>query len=290
MKVLLTGSRGLLGQALLQAMQARGYTVQALQRDAIWAATPQQLCDMVSGYALLIHAAANTHVEQCEQQPDTCYRDNLLLTELLASAASAHAMRMVFVSSTGVYGDAQQEPYCEYHAVHPTTHHHRSKHLAEQAVLRSNPHNLVVRTGWLFGGRFDNPKNFVARRLEELQRAAQTGQAVLSNAEQFGSPSSCNDVALRLLELAEQGRSGVYNCVNTGQANRHAYVHEIGRLANINAEVLPGTASGFGRIAKVSFNEAALNWKMNALGLQPMPDWRDALAVTVQRLLADQTT
>lgn len=290
MKVLLTGSHGLLGQALMQVMQARGYVVQTLQRDVIWAATPKQLCDIVSGYSFLIHAGANTNVEQCEQQPQACYRDNFLLTELLASATSTHAMRMVFVSSTGVYGASQQEPYCEYHSTNPTTHHHRSKYLAEQTVLLKGPNNLIVRTGWLFGGLFDNPKNFVARRLEELKRAAQNGQPVLSNAEQFGSPSSCDDVALRLLELAEQGRSGVFNCVNTGQASRHNYVQEIGRLANIDAKVLPSAASGFARIAKVSFNEAAHNWKMSALGFQPMPDWREALNTTVQRLLSNQAT
>lgn len=290
MKVLLTGSHGLLGQALMQAMQSRGYAVQPLQRDAIWAATPHHLSDMVAGQSLLIHAAANTHVEQCEQQPQTCYRDNLLLTELLASAASNHAVPMVFVSSTGIYGTAQKEPYCEYDTALPTTHHHRSKYLAEQAVLRHSPHNLIVRTGWLFGGRFDNPKNFVARRLEELQRAVQSGQPVHSNAEQFGSPSGCTDVALRLLELAEQGRSGVFNCVNTGRASRHNYVQEIGRLAGIDAPVLPSAANTFNRVANVSFNEAAYNWKMNAMGLPPMPDWQQALAVTVAQLLSEQAT
>jgi dTDP-4-dehydrorhamnose reductase len=286
--VLLTGSHGLLGEALTRSLHGRGHTVQNLQRETIWASSQQQLGEALSGFSLLIHAAANTDVEECEKQPDACYRDNLLMTELLASAAGTQSLRMVFASSTGIYGTGKREPYCEFDSVHPTTHHHRSKYLAEREVLRHNPRNLIIRTGWLFGGRADNPKNFVARRIEELQRAARSGQPVVSNAEQFGSPSSCDDVAMRLLELAEQGRTGVYNCVNTGQASRHAYVQEIGRLANLDVAVTPGSASGFHRVAQVSFNEAAHNWKMNALGLTPMPDWQEALAKTVRRLLPEQ--
>lgn len=288
MNVLLTGSHGLLGEALTRALYERGHTVRNLQRETIWASTLKELRATLSGFSLLIHAAANTDVEQCEMQPQACYRDNVLMTELLASAAGVLSLPMVFVSSTGIYGTAKREPYCEFDAVHPTTHHHRSKYLAEQEVLRQNPRNLIIRTGWLFGGRADNPKNFVARRLEELKRAAQSGQPVVSNAEQFGSPSSSDDVAMRLLELAEQGRTGVYNCVNAGQASRHAYVAEIGRLANIDVLVTPGSANGFHRVAQVSFNEAAHNWKMNALGMPPMPDWQQALAKTVQRLLPEQ--
>jgi dTDP-4-dehydrorhamnose reductase len=286
--VLLTGSHGLLGEALTRALHERGHTVQNLPRETIWASSQLQLSEILSGFSLLIHAAANTDVEQCEKQPDACYRDNLLMTELLACAASTQSLRMVFASSTGVYGTGKQEPYCEFHSAHPTTHHHRSKYLAEQEVLRHNPRNLIIRTGWLFGGRANNPKNFVARRIEELQRAARSGHPVVANAEQFGSPSSCDDVAMRLLELAEQGHTGVYNCVNTGQASRHEYVQEIARLANIDVVVTPGSASGFHRVAQVSFNEAAHNWKMKASGMPPMPDWQQALAKTVQGLLSAQ--
>jgi dTDP-4-dehydrorhamnose reductase len=286
--VLLTGSHGLLGEALTRALHERGHTVQNLQRETIWASSQQHLSETLSGFSLLIHAAANTDVEQCEKHPDACYRDNLLLTELLASAAGAQSLPMVFASSSGIYGTAKREPYSEFDAAQPTTHHHRSKYLAELEVLSHNPRNLIIRTGWLFGGQADNPKNFVARRIEELQRAARSGQSVVSNAEQFGSPSSCDDVAVRLIELAEQGRTGVYNCVNTGQASRHAYVQEIGRLANIDVAVTPGSANAFHRVAQVSFNEAAHNWKMNALGLTPMQDWQDALAKTVRRLLPEQ--
>jgi dTDP-4-dehydrorhamnose reductase len=204
----------------------------------------------LQGYDLLLHAAANTNVEQCETDPDACYRDNFLLTELLARAAALAGVRMLFVSSTGLYGTASSAPYREYEAAVPTTHHHRSKLLAEQAVLAASPHNLVVRTGWLFGGAAATPKNFVARRIDEARKAAAEGRHIESNTEQRGVPCWNRDVAMRMLDLAAAGVAGVVNCVNSGNASRYEYVAAVVELAGCGVSVQPSGAAGFNRKAR----------------------------------------
>jgi dTDP-4-dehydrorhamnose reductase len=62
---------------------------------------------------VVIHAAANTNVEACELDPSTCYRDNLLMTEQLAEVCLLERRKLVFISSTGVYGPQKKEPYAE---------------------------------------------------------------------------------------------------------------------------------------------------------------------------------
>jgi dTDP-4-dehydrorhamnose reductase len=49
----------------------------------------------------------------------------------------------------------------------------------------------------------------------------------------------------------------------------------------------PGQAAGFSRIARVSPNEMADNWKMRMLGWPEMPDWRASLQRYLQTELAD---
>lgn len=286
MKLRLTGANGLLGSAVIKAAAARGDSCQALPRPALGTVTAAQLAQQLQGCDLLLHAAANTNVEQCETDPDACYRDNLLLTELLAQAAAIAGVRMLFVSSTGLYGTASDAPYREYDSAEPTTHHHRSKLLAEQCVLATGSSNLVVRTGWLFGGTPDNPKNFVARRIDEARKAAAEHRHIESNAEQRGVPCWNRDVAMRMLDLAEAGVTGVVNCVNSGNASRFEYVQAVVELSGAGVEVRPSSAAGFNRKARVSPNEMADNWKMRALGWPDMPDWRASLKTYLRTELA----
>jgi dTDP-4-dehydrorhamnose reductase len=286
MKLLLTGAGGLLGSAIVDAAAARGDACQVLPRPALHIGAAS-LAQQLQGHELLLHAAANTNVEQCETDPDACYRDNFLLTELLAQAAALAGVRMLFVSSTGIYGTASDAPYREYAMALPTTHHHRSKLLAEHSVLAAAPHNLVARTGWLFGGPAATPKNFVARRIEEARRAAAAQRYLESNTEQRGVPCWNRDVATRMLALAAAGVTGVVNCVNSGNASRYDYVAAVVTLAGIAVAVQPSSAAGFQRKAQVSPNEMADNWKMRMLGWPEMPDWRTSLQTYLRSELAD---
>jgi len=287
MKLLLTGAGGLLGSAVISAAAARGDACQSLARPVLGSVAATQLAQQLQGCDLLLHAAANTNVEQCETDPDACYRDNFLLTELLAQAAALAGARMLFVSSTGLYGTGSDAPYHEYDAAEPTTHHHRSKLLGEQAVLAANSANLVVRTGWLFGGTPDNPKNFVARRIDEARKAKAESRHIESNAEQRGVPCWNRDVAMRMLDLAAAGVTGVVNCVNSGNASRYEYVRAVAELSGAGVEVRPSSAAGFNRKAKVSPNEMADNWKMRMLGWPDMPDWRASLTTYLRTELAN---
>lgn len=291
MKLLLTGAGGLLGSAVMAVAAERGDQCVALARPVLARGVPApsaaQLAQSLAGYDVLVHAAANTNVEACETAPDDCYRDNFLLTELLAQAARLAGVRMVFVSSTGLYGTASDAPYREYEAAAPTTHHHRSKLLAEQSVLAMDARNLVVRTGWLFGGSAVNPKNFVARRIDEARAALAAGRHLESNAEQRGVPCWNRDIASRLLDLADASVAGVVNCVNSGNASRCDYVAAVVQLSGIAVDVQPSTAASFARRARVSNNEMAENWKMAMLGWPDMPDWRASLAAYLHGELAN---
>lgn len=282
MNILLSGASGLLGSAIMARATQLGIACDAMARPVLACDAPGGLLALLGGYDVVIHAAANTNVEKCEVEPENCYADNFLLTELIAQSAALAGVKMVFISSTGVYGEHQDTPYREYDAVLPTTHHHRSKHLAEQAVLSAHGANLVVRTGWLFGGPGSNPKNFVARRIEEAQRAGEG--FIYSNMEQRGVPCFNADVAQRIVELCAAGAAGVYNCVNSGNASRLEYVQAIIELAGLGVEVRPSDAASFNRKARVSNNEMADNWKSAALGWPALPLWRASLA----RYLGDE--
>jgi dTDP-4-dehydrorhamnose reductase len=262
----------------------RSWSCEPLSRERVWGSSMVELANLISGYDIVVHAAANTDVEGCEADPDSCHRDNYLLTEILCSAAGVARVPFVFISSTGIYGDTKIEPYREFDPVHPSTHHHRSKLLAEQCVLNRGMSNLVVRTGWLFGGKRSNRKNFIARRIEDGLAAKEAGKSLLANAEQRGVPCWTVDVARRILLLLEDKRAGVFNCVNGGSASRYEYVKAILQFARVGVLVEAAPATSFNRRAAVSANEMAVNWKMDALEYPPLPNWEESLSEYISSL------
>jgi dTDP-4-dehydrorhamnose reductase len=277
MKVLCTGASGLLGSACCSVFEKAGFEFKALQRDFAWSIVNECLVDELSNIDIFVHAGANTNVEQCEIDPKSCYRDNFILTEGLANICAKVNIPFVFISSTGIYGETQNLPYREDSLVLPTTHHHRAKLLAEQAVSAANRCNLIIRTGWLFGGDFINQKNFVAMRLKEAITASKIGKSLNANIDQRGCPTYTYDLADRLLLLIREKHQGLFNVVNEGNASRFEYVRSIVDICGINVKVEPASAVTFNRNAKVSTNEMALNWRSDKLGIPVMPNWRSSL-------------
>lgn len=277
MKILLTGSTGILGSAIIQKSPDFDSQIVTLSLKDSWniCFNPQKIKSY--DFDVLVHAAANTDVDYCEQNLEQCYRDNYLLTEMLAQACYAAGRKFVFISSTGVYGNNSKSPYCEFHEPNPTTHHHRAKLLAEKSVLAISYTNLVLRIGWLFGGDFHLTKNFVARRIEEAKLARANGKNLSANNGQVGSPTYSTDVAEQIHKYIAADLNGVYNIVNSGVATRFEYVKQIITFAGINVQVTPASSTSFKRCAKVSPNESATMWKSDSIHIDKLRCWKEAL-------------
>src|SRR5262249_43827860 len=115
----------------------------------------------------VIHCAAHTNLDQGEREPDLCYRVNTVGTWNVALGCGAAAIPMVHVSSCGIFDGQKAAPYQELDAPNPITHHHRSKYEAEKIVTALVRQHLILRPGWLFGGRAGHRRNFVAQRYRE---------------------------------------------------------------------------------------------------------------------------
>lgn len=276
-KIGLTGSSGLFGQTFSQIAMGHGHSIKTLRYQSFFEKSSNSLNRELEDCSVIVHSAANTDVEECEKKPLECYRDNLLLTQFVATKAQKLNIPIVLISSTGVYGANSIKPYTEKDIPDPTTHHHRSKLLAETAVENICDNYLIIRTGWLFGGNTLLRKNFVARRIEEALNAIKAGTTMQSNIDQKGCPTWSKDVADTVLHLIQDNRNGTYNCVNQGFATRFEFVSQILKYAKIDARLEGVKASAFSRIANVSPNEMAVNQRMLQEGIPSLPSWQLSL-------------
>ena len=79
-KILLTGSFGVLGSSVLRQVALRP-DLSVMFKSSSYSRCADDLRQITGDCDLLIHCAANTNVDACEQTPDVCWADNVLLTE-----------------------------------------------------------------------------------------------------------------------------------------------------------------------------------------------------------------
>lgn len=236
----------------------------------------------LNGADVIIHAGANTNVEECELSPIAAYQDNTILTDLLARSAKTQQAKFVYISSTGVYGDTTKMPHIETQKPCPCTTHHLSKYFGELVVSSLCEHYLILRLGWLYGGPLNLQKNFVGRIIKQ---AKDSPFGISSNIDQVGNPTFVDDVVLCLFKLLDCKHSGVFNCVNEGVMTRYEYVKNIVCLYGLGVKVSPVSADSFNRVAPVSMNEGAINHFLSQKTNIKMPPAIDSLQKYIKGLL-----
>ena len=229
---------------------------------------------------IIIHTAAFTNVEKCETERDKAFLVNTIGTQNLVNASIKTDALFVYISSTGIYGRHKEKPYNEFDEVLPTTVHHKSKYEGEKIIQNHLNKYIIIRTGWIFGGDKSHQKNFVYKRYLE----AKDKEELLSDNSQKGNPTYIGNVVRQLDLLIKNKIYGLYNCVDSGTATRFDYVKQIVEYFDLKCKVYPASKDNFQRIAPVSYNEAADNYKLNLLGICLMEDWRSSLKKYIEKL------
>lgn len=179
--------------------------------------------------ALVIHAAALSNVDQCEQEPALARIANVETTTHVVRALNGSGARLLFISTDYVFDGRKVGPYDEDDLPNPLGVYARSKREAEQVVL-DYAHGIVVRPSTLFGPGRMNFCDHVADRLA-------AGQLVEAFADQVTSPTYTADLAEALFALGRwlsapgaEGRARVYHLVNAGGCSRVEFAHCVADL------------------------------------------------------------
>jgi len=270
--LLVTGSHGQLGRALLAAaarggLTARGHDVDTLDisdRGAVEAVVGRLRPRAV------VNCAAWTAVDDCERDPDLALAVNGTAVGHLAAAAEGVGATLVQVSTDYVFPGTGERPYREDDPVGPLSAYGRSK-LEGERLACTAPDHLVVRTAWLFGR---GGRSFVTAIRGQVEAGAELLRVV---ADQRGCPTFCDDLAAAILALLQRGARGTVHAVNAGATTWYGFAVEIVRRLGAAVEVLPVTTADVPRPAPRPANSVLDTSRLSALLGQPMPSWQDAL-------------
>jgi dTDP-4-dehydrorhamnose reductase len=131
------------------------------------------------------------------------------------------------MSTDYVFSGDGEEPYVETDPTGPRSVYGQSKLDGELAVAAANPRHLILRTAWVYS---PFGKNFVKTML----KLAESRDSVSVVSDQWGNPTSANDIADAIFSVAGRlrddrqfGAFGIYHLVGTGNTNWSSFARAI---------------------------------------------------------------
>ena len=222
MKILVTGSNGLLGQKLVTLLQqqenvqliatARSASVQPIKQGSFQSL---DVTDSASVNAVItdtnpdviIHTAAMTQVDDCEIKRDACTLNNVTAVEYLVEACKKNNVHLVHVSTDFIF-DGSTGPLDELAKPNPINFYGESKLAAEQIIQKSNISWSILRTVLVYGITKDLGRSnivlWVKKSLEE-------GKTISVVNDQWRTPTLAEDLAMGCYLAATKKAKGVFN-------------------------------------------------------------------------------
>ncbi len=231
-KIIVTGCNGQLGRALNKMYNdSREYeciNTDVGELDITNVNAVNKMVSEVRPYAI-INCAAHTNVNGCETDIDNAYRINAIGPRNLSIASARYGAKLMHISTDYVFNGKATIPYTEFDATCPESVYGRTKLAGEEFVRQFAKEYFIVRTAWLYG----DGKNFVRTMLE----LSKTHDKVTVVGDQFGSPTSANELARVIVKLLPTDNFGLFHGTCEGITNWADFTREIYRLAGVTTTV-----------------------------------------------------
>lgn len=161
MHILITGASGLLGRRLAQTLSLQDHRITGLYcNHPTWVADRVNIayyqCDLSREYELMtlfarhelrpeviVHCAALTDVDRCEEDKILAYATNVLSTRHIFRASVRVDARLIYISTPSVFPGCRGG-YAEDDVPSPSNFYSLTKLLGEEVVL-SRPGSLIIR-------------------------------------------------------------------------------------------------------------------------------------------------
>jgi dTDP-4-dehydrorhamnose reductase len=221
MRILVTGSNGLLGQKLVELILTKEDHLIATAKSKLAIDLPrgefrflditrlEEVEKVISETKpdVIINTAAMTQVDHCETEREKCWLNNVTAVENLVNTCEKTDTRLIHVSTDFIF-DGTRGPLDELEKPNPLSYYGESKLAAEVAVQKSKTDWAILRTVLVFGITKDMSRSnivlWVKKSLEE-------GKTINVVNDQWRTPTLAEDLAIGCYLAATKKAKGIYN-------------------------------------------------------------------------------
>ncbi len=242
--LLVTGASGLLGRCLLGAdwgddrvvgtyyttpIESAHETIQLDDRDAEQVGRCVERVDP----DVVVHSAAATSVEACEDDAELARETNSLGTEHVVDAATAADARVVYPSTAYVFGD-DAPVHAEDDEPNPLNQYGKTKLDGERYVSSECPAGLIARFCVVVSFARADRADFGSWVRGQLQ----AGERVRLIDDQEITPTVLSDAIDALQFLIDREERGVFHVTSSDRLTRYELGREIAHRHGLDADLL----------------------------------------------------
>ncbi len=297
--VLVTGSNGLLGQKITEKIlreggvnliaTAKGVNRFPVKEGYVYAEmdilNPDEVRNVIEKYQpdAIIHTAAMTNVDTCEDEKELAYQLNVTAVETLLALCEEFNIQLVHLSTDFIF-DGANGPYDELAAPNPLSYYGETKLRAEELIKNSTAKWAILRTIIVYGIVSDMSRSNIVLW---AKGALEKGSPLNIVNDQWRMPTLAEDLADCCLLAIAHDAQGVYNASGKDMMSISELVARVADFWNldktlineISAATLNQTAK---RPARTGF---ILDKSMTELNYHPH-SFEEGLAILDQQLKA----
>ena len=244
-KIFITGGSGFLGGYLVKAAASEFGVVATYFRTkpqfsgAGWLRLDLSETDDMKAVifrtkpAVIIHAAAMTNVDICENHKEETNQINIRATEVIAQGASKIGTKMIYLSTDLVF-DGVNPPYDENDQPNPLNHYGWSKWQGELTVAGNIDNHLIVRPSIIFGP----PAILGTSFTESLRKSWYEGKITKLFIDQFRTPIFAGNLASALMELIKRDYVGTLHIGGVERVSRYQFGQYLSELLETRADLI----------------------------------------------------
>jgi dTDP-4-dehydrorhamnose reductase len=222
MKIVVTGANGLLGQKLVNLLQA-SKDIQLIATARNQPSIPItngtfQILDIENKeqvYALmnktkpdvLVNTAAMTQVDDCELHREKCWKANVNSVEYLVDACRATNTHLIHISTDFIF-DGTHGPLAEDEKPSPVNFYGESKLAAEKVIQTSDISWAILRTVLVYG---ITPGMSRSNIVLWVKKSLEQGKTIQVVNDQWRTPTLAEDLAQGCYLAAKKIASGIFH-------------------------------------------------------------------------------
>jgi dTDP-4-dehydrorhamnose reductase len=282
-KIIVTGGGGQLATALAASASSADELLLATHSELDITST-ESIAHYLDAHPadVIVNCAAYTAVDRAESEPAEAYRVNAEGVANLCGEAQKRGMMVIHISTDYVFDGRARLPYNEASQTAPQSAYGATKLQGESEMLASGCRGVIIRTGWLY---YDSGHNFV----QTIVRKLQAGESLRVVADQWGTPTYAEDLAVAILHIIPQlegrdVRGELFHYADEGETSWWEFADTIASMMRSDVMVEPIATADWPTPARRPEYSVLDKTKIKAWFGVKVPDWEVSLERCLERM------